>query len=98
MTNNFGCVIGYLPSLNIDELDKVIGAAQKQKEKIKLEAKCAAAANLVEAFKAYKKATGEDSVVIQNCFKHYSNDDDACIRIDNIYLDSYGNISQEVIY
>lgn len=96
MNDNLSVVMGSLSSLNIDELNKVIDAAKKKKEKIVANEKRAAAANLVEAFKAYKKATGEEEVMIQDCFVHDFGSSDAYITIDKLYLDNNGNICHKI--
>jgi len=98
MIDNLSTVMGSLSGLNLEELNKVIEAAQKQKEKAKIDQKCAAAANLIEAFNAYKKATGENEIILQDFYDCDFNGNDLCVRIDDLYLDSYGNICQKVLY
>ena len=98
MIDNLSTVMGSLSGLNLEELNKVIEAAQKQKEKAKIDQKCAAAANLIEAFNAYKKATGENEIILQGFYDCDFNGNDLCVRIDDLYLDSYGNICQKVLY
>lgn len=98
MNDYLSVVMGSLSSLSIDELNKVIDAAEKKKEKIVADEKHAAAINLVEAFNAYKKATGEEEVMIQNCFGRDFGTIDAYITIDKLYLDGNGNICHKVTY
>lgn len=102
MNNNLNAIMGSLSGLSFEELNKVIEDAQKRQKDIKSEKKRAAAANLVVAFNAYKKAAGEEEVIIQNCpgrnFDNFFESIDACIRIDDLYLDNQGNICHKILY
>lgn len=98
MIDYLSIVMENLSSLNINELNKVIDIAKKKKEKMVADEKCAAAANLVKAFNAYKEATGEEEVMIQNCFGRDFGTIDAYITIDKLYLDGNGNICHKVTY
>lgn len=58
MNDYLSVVMGSLSNLNVDELNKVIEAAQRKKDKIETDKKHTAATDLVEAFIAYKEAIG----------------------------------------
>lgn len=62
MNDYLSVVMGSLSNLNVDELNKVIEAAQRKKDKIETDKKHTAATDLVEAFIAYKEAIGKHEI------------------------------------
>ena len=94
-------VMGSLSNLNVDELNKVIEAAQRKKDKIETDKKRAAATDLVEAFKAYKEATGKDEIKLYDCRDWDSNGPtmvDAIVKIDQLFVADNGDICHNVLF
>lgn len=93
MNDYLSVVMGSLSNLNANELNKVIEAAQRKKEKIETDKKCSAAINLVEAFKAYKEATGKHEVKLYNCIDScYTSRTDVIVNINQLFVDDNGDI------
>lgn len=99
MNDYLSVVMGSLSTLNIDELNKVIEAAQRKKEKIETDKRCSAATNLVEAFKAYKEATGKHEVKLYDCIDgYYTSRTDVIVNINQLFVDNNGNICHNVLF
>lgn len=101
MNDYLSVVMGSLSNLTADELNKVIEAAQKKKEKIEADKRYAAATKLVEAFKAYKEATGENEIKLYDCRDWGSNGPtrvDATVKIDQLFVDDDGDICHNVLF
>ena len=101
MNDNLGAVLEGLRSLNPDELDKIIEAAKRKKEKIEADKKRAAAADLVKAFNAYKEATGKDTIKLYDC-SGWNNvgpaRTDVIVNIDQLFVDDDGDICHNIIF
>ena len=93
MNDYYTTVMGNLSCLTVEELNKVIEAAKRKKEKIETDKRCSAATNLVEAFKAYKKATGKHEVKLYNCIDScYTSRTDVIVNINQLFVDDNGDI------
>lgn len=97
MNDYLSVVMGSLSTLNVDELNKVIEAAQRKKDKIETDKKYAAATDLVEAFKAYKEATGKDDIKLYDCIDG-STRTDVIVNINQLFVDDNGDICHNVIF
>lgn len=97
MNDYLSVVMGSLSTLNVDELSKVIEAAQRKKDKIETNKKRVAATDLVEAFKAYKEATGKHEVKLYDCIDG-STRTDVIVNINQLFVDDNGDICHNVIF
>lgn len=97
MNYHLNVVMGSLSTLNVDELNKVIEAAQKKKDKLETGRRRAAATDLVEAFIAYKKATGKHEVKLYDCIDG-STRTDVIVNINQLFVDDNGDICHNVIF
>ena len=100
MNDYLSVVMESLSTLNVDELNKVIEAAQRKKDKIETDKKRAAATKLVEAFKAYKEATGKDDIQLYDCRNWDGNGPirvDVIVKIDQLFVDDNGDICHNVL-
>lgn len=100
MNDYLSVVMGSLSNLTVDELNKIIEAAQRKKEKIEADKKFAAATELVEAFKAYKEATGKDDIKLYDCRNWDSCDPirtDVVVKINQLFVDDNGDICHNVL-
>ena len=86
-----------LSNLNPVELEKIIKAAQKKKEKIETDKKCSAAIDLVEAFIVYKEATGKHEIKLYDCIDG-STRTDVIVKIDQLFVDDNGEICHNVLF
>lgn len=101
MNDYLSVVMGSLSNLTVDELNKIIEAAQRKKDKIEADKRYAAATNLVEAFKAYKEATGKDDIKLYDCRDWDGNGPtrvDATVNINQLFVDDNGDICHNVIF
>lgn len=101
MNDYLSVVMGSLSTLNVDELNKVIEAAQRKKDKIETDKKRAAATDLVEAFIAYKEATGKHEIKLYDCRDWNSNGPirvDATVDINQLFVDDNGDICHNVLF
>ena len=96
MADYYTTVMGNLSGLTVEELNEIIESAQRKKNKIETDKKRAAATNLVEAFKAYKEATGIHEVklydCINGCIDGYTSRRDVIVNINQIFVDDNGDI------
>ena len=90
-------VMGSLSNLNADELNKVIEAAQRKKDKIETGRRRVAATDLVESFLAYKEATGKHEVKLYDCIDG-STRTDVIVNINQLFVDDNGNICHNVLF
>lgn len=97
MNHLLSVVMGSLSTLNVDELNKIIEAAQRKKDKIEIDKKRAVAIDLVEAFIAYKEATGENEVKLYDCING-STRTDVIVNINQLFVDDNGDICHNVIF
>lgn len=97
MNDYLSVVMGSLSNLTAEELNKIIEAAQRKKEKIETDKKFAAATNLVEAFKAYKEATGKNDIKLYDCIDG-STRTDVIVNINQLFVDDNGDICHNVIF
>lgn len=100
MNDYLSVVMGSLSTLNVDELNKVIKAAQRKKDKIETDKKRAAATDLVEAFKAYREATGKNDIKFYDCRNWDDNGPirvDVIVKIDQLFVDDNGDICHNVL-
>ena len=97
MNYHLNVVMGSLSTLNVDELNKVIEAAQKKKDKLETGRRRAAATDLVEAFIAYKKATGKHEVKLYDCIDGSARTD-VIVNINQLFVDDNGDICHNVIF
>lgn len=97
MNDYLSVVMGSLSTLNVDELNKVIEAVQRKKDKIETDKKRVAATDLVEAFKAYKEATGKHEVKLYDCIDG-STRTDVIVNINQLFVDDNGDICHNVIF
>lgn len=97
MNDYLSVVLGSLSNLNADELNKIIEAAQKKKEKIETDKRCSAAIDLVEAFIAYKEATGEDTVKFYDCIDGSARTD-VIVNINQLFVDDNGDICHNILF
>ena len=99
MADYYTTVMGNLSSLTVEELNKVIEAAQSKKEKIETDKRCSAATNLVEAFKAYKEATGNHAVKLYDCIDScYTSRTDVIVNINQLFVDDNGDICHKTSF
>ena len=98
MNDYYTTVMGSLSGLTVEELNKVIEAAQRKKEKIETDKRCSAATNLVEAFKAYKEATGKHEVKLYDCIDGYTSRTDVIVNINQLFVDDNGDICHNFIF
>lgn len=98
MADYYTTVMGNLSGLTVEELNKVIEAAQRKKEKIETDKRCSAATNLVEAFKAYKEATGKHEVKLYDCIGGYTSRTDVIVNINQLFVDDNGDICHNFIF
>lgn len=97
MNDYLSVVMGSLSNLTAEELSKIIEAAQRKKEKIETDKKFAEATKLVEAFKAYKEATGKHEVKLYDCIDG-STRTDVIVNINQLFVDDNGDICHNVIF
>lgn len=97
MNDYLSVVMGSLSTLNVDELNKVIEAAQRKKDKIKTDKKRAATTDLVEAFLAYREATGENTVKLYDCINGSARTD-VIVNINQLFVDDNGDICHNFIF
>lgn len=97
MNDYLSVVMGSLSNLNPVELEKIIKAAQKKKEKIETDKKCSAAIDLVEAFIVYKEATGKHEIKLYDCIDG-STRTDVIVKIDQLFVDDNGDICHNVLF
>lgn len=101
MNDYLSVVMGSLSNLNANELNKIIEAAQRKKEKIEADKKRAAATELVEAFKAYKEATGKNDIKLYDCCD-WDNcgpaRTDVIVKINQLFVDDNGDICHNVLF
>lgn len=100
MNDYLSVVMGSLSTLNVDELNEIIEAAQRKKDKIETDKKRAAATDLVEAFKAYKEATGKDDIKLYDCRNWDGNGPirvDVVVKINQLFVDDNGDICHNVL-
>lgn len=90
-------VMGSLSTLNVDELNKIIEAAQRKKDKIETDKKRAAAIDLVEAFIAYKEATGKHEIKFYDCING-STRTYVIVNINQLFVDDNGDICHNVLF
>ena len=90
-------VMRSLSTLNVDELNKVIEAAQRKKDKIKTNKKRVAATDLVESFLAYREATGKDEIKLYDCINGSARTD-VIVNINQLFVDDNGDICHNVIF
>lgn len=101
MNDYLSVVMGSLSNLNADELNKVIEAAQRKKDKIETDRKRSAAIDLVEAFLTYREATGKDEIKLYDCRDWDSNGPtrvDAIVKIDQLFVADNGDICHNVLF
>ena len=91
-------VMGSLSTLNVDELNKIIEAAQRKKDKIETDKKRAAAIDLVEAFITYKEATGKHEIKFYDCINDSGRRTDVIVNINQLFVDDNGDICHNVIF
>nr|DAD78636.1 MAG TPA: hypothetical protein [Siphoviridae sp. ctB3v5] len=97
MNDYLSVVMGSLSNLNPVELEKIIEAAQRKKEKIETDKRCSAAIDLVEAFIVYKEATGKHEVKLYDCIDG-STRTDVIVKIDQLFVDDNGDICHNVLF
>ena len=97
MNDYLSVVMGSLSNLNANELNKIIEAAQKKKEKIETDKRCSAAIDLVEAFIVYKEATGKHEVKLYDCIDG-STRTDVIVNINQLFVDDNGDICHNVLF
>lgn len=97
MADYYTTVMGNLSGLTVEELNKVIEAAQRKKEKIETDKRCSAATDLVEAFNAYKEATGKDKVKLYDCIDSSARTD-VIVNINQLFVDDNGDICHNFIF
>lgn len=90
-------VMRSLSTLNVDELNKVIEAAQRKKDKIETGKKRVAATDLVESFLAYREATGKDEIKLYDCINGSARTD-VIVNINQLFVDDNGDICHNVIF
>lgn len=101
MIDYFGTVLTSLNSFTTEQLDKIIEAAKRKKEKIETDKKRAAATDLVKAFNAYKEATGKDTIKLYDCSGWNSIGPartDVIVNIDQLFVDDNGDICHNIIF
>lgn len=99
MNDYLSVVMGSLSNLTTEELSKIIEAAQRKKEKIETDKKFAAATNLVEAFKAYKEATGKNDIKLYDCIDAPTRiRTDVVVNINQLFVDDNGDICHNVLF
>ena len=96
MNYHLNVVMGSLSTLNVDELNKVIEAAQKKKDKLETGRRRVAATDLVESFLAYKEATGRNTVKLYDCSGCNSSGPAIKINIDHLFVDDNGDICYNI--
>lgn len=100
MNDYLSVVMESLSNLTADELNKIIEAAQRKKEKIEADKRYAAATKLVEAFKAYKEATRKDDIQLYDCRNWDGNGPirvDVIVKIDQLFVDDNGDICHNIL-
>lgn len=97
MNDYLSVVIGSLSNLNVDELNKVIEAAQRKKDKIETDRRRSAAIDLVEAFLTYKEATGKHEVKLYDCIDGSARTD-VIVNINQLFIDDNGDICHNVLF
>ena len=97
MNYHLNVVMGSLSNLNVDELNKVIEAAQRKKDKIETGKKRVAATDLVESFLAYREATGKDEIKLYDCINGSARTD-VIVNINQLFVDDNGDICHNVIF
>ena len=97
MNDFYNTIVENLSCLTIEELNYLIEVAQNKKEKIEAEKKRIAATDLVEAFIAYKEATGRNTVKLYDC-SGLSNSSGPAIKIniDHLFVDNNGDICYNI--
>ena len=94
MNNFYNTIMGNVSGLTIEELDYLIEVAQNKKEQIKAEKKRIAATDLIEAFIAYKEATGRNTIKLYDCSG--LNSSATKINIDHLFVDDNGDICYNI--
>ena len=97
MNRLLSIVMGNLSNLNVDELNKVIEAAQREKDKIETGKKRVAATDLVESFLAYRDATGKDEIKLYDCINGSARTD-VIVNINQLFVDDNGDICHNVLF
>ena len=97
MNHLLSVVMGSLSTLNVDELNEIIEAAQRKKDKIETDRRRAAAIDLVEAFIAYKEATGKNEIKLYDCINGSARTD-VIVNINQLFVDDNGDICHNVIF
>ena len=97
MNDYLSVVMGSLSNLNVDELNKVIEAAQRKKDKIETDRRRSAAIDLVEAFLTYSEATGKHEVKLYDCIDG-STRTDVIVNINQLFVDDSGDICHNFIF
>ena len=97
MNHLLNVVMGSLSNLNVDELNKVIEAAQRKKDKIETGKKRVAATDLVESFLAYREATGKDEIKLYDCINGSARTD-VIVNINQLFVDDNGDICHKVLF
>lgn len=100
MNDYLSVVMGSLSTLNVDELNKVIEAAQRKKDKIETDKKRVAATDLVEAFLTYRETTGKNDIKLYDCRNWDDNGPirvDVIVKIDQLFVDDNGDICHNVL-
>ena len=98
MNNFYNTIVENLSGLTIEELDYLIEVAKNKKEQIKAEKKRIAATDLVEAFIAYKEATGRNTVKFYDCSGQNSSRATIKINIDHLFVDDNGDICHNILF
>ena len=93
MNDFYNTIVENLSGLTIEELNYLIEVAQNKKEKIEAEKKRIAATDLVEAFIAYKEATGRNTIKFYDCS---SSGPAIKINIDHLFVDDNGDICYNI--
>ena len=99
MNDFYNTIVKSLSGLTIEELNNLIEVAQNEKERIKAEKKRLAATDLVEAFIAYKEATGRNTVKFYDCSGWNNNGPtktDIIVNIDHLFVDNNGDICYNI--
>ena len=92
----YNTIMENLSGLTIEELNYLIEVAQNKKEQIKAEKKRIAATDLVEAFIAYKEATGRNTIKLYDCSGSNSSGPATKINIDHLFVDGNGDICYNI--
>lgn len=96
MDDFYNTIMKNLSGLTIEELNYLIEVAQNKKEKIEAEKKRIAATDLVEAFIAYKEATGRNTIKFYDCSDWNSSGPATKINIDHLFVDNNGDICHNI--